>query len=60
MGNTVLTLVHPATENRTVAITTPLRRPNSDLRTREYMTPAEVDLLVDAARATAAVTATRR
>jgi integrase len=28
----------------------PLRRPNSKLRTREYLTPAEVDRLVEAAK----------
>src|SRR5215510_13442090 len=33
--------------NRTV---TPRRRPNADLREREYLTPKEVDRLQDAAR----------
>src|SRR5258708_7610347 len=45
-----LKLVSPATENRTVAPTTPLRRPNSELRTREHLTPAEVDRLIKAAK----------
>jgi integrase len=36
----------PNTENRTVAI----RRPNRDLRTREYLTPGEVRKLMAAAR----------
>jgi hypothetical protein len=34
----------PAIEDRTV----PLRRPNSDLRSREYLTLAEVEKLVEA------------
>jgi integrase len=42
-----LTLVTPATVNRTV---TPQRRPNADLRTREHLTEAEVQRLMDAAR----------
>jgi len=44
-----LKLVTPATENRTVA--TPLRRKNAELRTREYLTDAEVAQLTEAARA---------
>jgi integrase len=43
-----LKLVKPATENRTVA--TPVRRPNAELRTREYLTDAEVERLVEAAK----------
>jgi integrase len=39
-----------AWRNRTVVSATPLRRPNSELRTREYLTPAEVDRLVEAAK----------
>jgi integrase len=50
MANPVLSLVSPITENRTVAPATPLRRPNSELRTREHLTPAEVDSLVEAAK----------
>jgi type 1 fimbriae regulatory protein FimB/type 1 fimbriae regulatory protein FimE len=42
-----LKLVTPATVNRTVR---PRRRPNSDLRTREYLTEAEVERLINAAR----------
>jgi hypothetical protein len=36
----------PNTQNRTVAI----RKPNRDLRTREYLTPGEVRTLMAAAR----------
>ena len=43
-----LKLIAPNTENRTV---TPKRRPNADLRSREYPTDAEVERLTDAARA---------
>ena len=39
MAKQHLRLVTPSTENRTV---TPRRRPNADLRTREYLTDAEV------------------
>src|SRR6516162_11838777 len=42
-----LKLVTPATVNRTV---TPKRLPNGDLRTREYLTEAEVEKLTNAAR----------
>jgi hypothetical protein len=42
-----LTLVTPSIVNRTV---TPQRRPNADLRTREHLTEAEVQRLMDAAR----------
>jgi integrase len=37
----------PATEKRAV---TPLRRPNSQLRTREHLTEMEVGMLIEAAR----------
>jgi type 1 fimbriae regulatory protein FimB/type 1 fimbriae regulatory protein FimE len=40
-----LRLVTPATEKRTVV---PTRRPNADLRTREYLTEAEVERLLAA------------
>jgi integrase len=43
-----LKLVEPATENRTVA--TPVRRKNAELRTREYLTDAEVASLTEAAK----------
>jgi integrase len=42
-----LKLVKPATEKRTV---TPRRRPNAKLRTREYLTEAEVERLIEAAK----------
>jgi|SRR5665213_2651121 len=42
-----LKLVKPAIVNRTV---TPRRRPNRDLRTREYLTEAEVQRLMAAAK----------
>jgi integrase len=40
-------LVTPTTVNRTV---TPRRRPNADLRTREYLTAAEVERVIAAAK----------
>jgi len=43
-----LRLVAPNTVNRTVA---PKRRPNADLRTREYLTPTEVERLLRATKA---------
>ena len=49
MANSHLKLVSPTTVNRTVA--TPLRRPNAELRTREYLTDAEVAKLTEAAKA---------
>src|SRR3974390_1524762 len=42
-----LRLVTPATENRTVR---PKRPPNADLRTREYLTEAEVERLLRATK----------
>src|ERR1035437_327591 len=50
MAKTHLKLVSPTTEKRTVA--TPLRRPNAELRTREYLTDAEVERLTNAAKDT--------
>jgi type 1 fimbriae regulatory protein FimB/type 1 fimbriae regulatory protein FimE len=47
VGKSHLTLVTPATEKRTV---TPTRRPNADLRTREYLTEAEVERLLKATK----------
>src|SRR5215470_14463810 len=47
MKKTHLKLVAPTTEIRTV---TPRRRPNADLRTREYLTEAEVERLLRATR----------
>jgi integrase len=46
MAKSRLRLVAPTTVNRTV----PLRRPNAELRTREYLTDAEVARLTDAAK----------
>ena len=43
-----LKLVAPGNENRKV---TPTRVPNADLRTREYLTPAEIDKLIEASKA---------
>ncbi len=48
MANPRLTLVAPTTEIRTVAM--PTRRPNAELRTREYLTEAEVARLTEAAK----------
>jgi integrase len=42
-----LQLIPPATEKRTVR---PTRRPNADLRTREYLTEAEVERLLKASK----------
>jgi integrase len=49
MAKANLKLVSPATEKRTVV--TPLRKPNAELRTREYLTDAEVAKLTDIAKA---------
>ena len=46
MDNLALKLVVPSTVNRTV----PLRKANSDLRSREYLTIAEVTALAEAAK----------
>jgi hypothetical protein len=43
-----LKLVAPAEVNRTVP---PTRRPNAELRTREHLTPGEVEALIEAAKA---------
>jgi type 1 fimbriae regulatory protein FimB/type 1 fimbriae regulatory protein FimE len=47
MAKTHLKLVTPATKKRTVI---PKRLPNAELRTREYLTEAEVERLMDAAK----------
>jgi integrase len=47
MAKTQLKLVAPATVKRTVM---PMRVPNKDLRTREHLTEAEVERLMEAAR----------
>jgi hypothetical protein len=47
MGNPHLKLVAPATVNRTLS---PKRAKNSELRSREYLTPDEVEALIAAVR----------
>jgi integrase len=47
MTKSHLALVAPANINRTV---TPRRKPNADLKTREYLTPDEVETLLAAVR----------
>jgi integrase len=47
MAKAHLKLVTPAIENRTVTLCRP---PNADLRTREYLTEAEVERLTEAAK----------
>jgi len=47
MTKTRLQLVTPATKKRAVG---PLRRPNSELRSREHLTETEVEKLIEAAR----------
>jgi type 1 fimbriae regulatory protein FimB/type 1 fimbriae regulatory protein FimE len=47
MANSRLRLVGPTAVNRTV---TPKRRPNAELRTREYLTDAEVSKLTEVAK----------
>jgi type 1 fimbriae regulatory protein FimB/type 1 fimbriae regulatory protein FimE len=47
MAQSHLRLVTPSTVNRTV---TPRRPPNADLRRREYLTEAEVERLMEAAK----------
>lgn len=55
MDKTRLRLVPPPTENRTVDApsaerATPRRKPNDELRTREYLTPDEIERLIGAAK----------
>jgi len=40
----------PTAENRQVQRTTPLRKPNSAYRSREYLTPTKMDAMLEAAR----------
>jgi type 1 fimbriae regulatory protein FimB/type 1 fimbriae regulatory protein FimE len=47
MAKPQLKLVTPTAVNRTVM---PKRRPNAELRTREYLTDAEIDRLIEAAK----------
>src|SRR3954468_11230037 len=42
-----LRIITPTIENRTV---TPRRRPNAEIRTREFLTPSEVEKLIAAAK----------
>jgi len=49
MAKSHLRLIKPAVENRTVV--TPRRRPNAELRSREYLTDAEVERLLKATKA---------
>jgi integrase len=49
--NTPLRLVVPCNENRQVAGVMPTRQPNADVRSREYLTPAEIEKLIVAAKA---------
>jgi integrase len=46
-GKPNIRLVVPASQNRSVA---PTRPPNGELRTREYLTPAEIDRLIAATK----------
>jgi hypothetical protein len=48
MGKSHLNLVAPNTANRTIAM--PTRKPNAELRTREYLTDAEVARLMNVAK----------
>ena len=47
MAKSHLKLVSPTTVNRTV---TPRRKPNAELRTREYLTEAEIERLMKSAK----------
>src|SRR5690242_499626 len=47
MAKSRLNLISPTTENRTVV---PVRRPNADLRSREYLTDAEIERLTKAVK----------
>ena len=50
MAKSHLKLVPPATVNRTVQPVPPGRRPNAELRSREHLTEAEIERLIDAAK----------
>jgi hypothetical protein len=49
MAKKKLKLISRTTVNRTVVPNTPARRPNKELRSREHLTPKEVEKLIDAA-----------
>jgi type 1 fimbriae regulatory protein FimB/type 1 fimbriae regulatory protein FimE len=48
MTNSPLRLVAPTNQKRTVVM--PIRKPNAELRTREFLTQAEIDKLIDATK----------
>lgn len=50
MAQPALRLVSPATDNGTVQNHPPRRKRNSEVRAREYLTPSEVDRLINSAR----------
>jgi integrase len=50
MAKSVIRLVSPATENRTVERSMPSRRPNAEIRPREHLTEREVERLIAAAK----------
>ena len=50
MAKSHLKLVPPATVNRTVQPVPPGRRSNAELRSREHLTEAEIERLIDAAK----------
>ncbi len=45
-----LSVVRSSNEKRTVEPSSPVRKPNSEYRTREYLTEAEVEKLIEAAK----------
>ena len=45
-----LKLVAPCNENRQVEPATPRRLTNAEMRSREYLTPAEIERLIKAAK----------
>lgn len=57
MAQSHLKLVTPATVKRTVV---PRRRPNADLRTGEYLTEAEIERVLRAAKGTVGAIGTPR
>jgi integrase len=46
----MLRLIAPTIENRAVSTRTPRRPPNAEMRPREYLTPTEINQLLDAAK----------
>jgi type 1 fimbriae regulatory protein FimB/type 1 fimbriae regulatory protein FimE len=50
MKNSALKLVPPTNEKQTVTADMARRRPNAELRTREYLTEAEIERLLAAAK----------